>query len=206
METDKEKFISVLRSRNRKGIESVVSNLERIGFFTAPASAMHHLAVAGGLLKHSLNVYYQAILIREAQVSLNPALADRLPPESIAIAGLLHDVCKSDVYKVVEKFRKDANGRWEKYKAYNADYSYFPMGHGEKSVIQLTQWGLDMSEDEMLAIRWHMAKWNLPDDRESCGNFNAASEKCPLLAIIIAADELATRISEWNFGKECESK
>ena len=196
METDKEKFIGALRATNRGGIEKVIDGLEQLGFFSAPASAMHHLADAGGLLKHSLNVYYQAILIREAQVSLNPALAARLPAESIAIAALLHDVCKAEVYKIVDKFRKDANGHWEKYKAYNADYSDFPMGHGEKSLVRLLLWGLVLTEDEMLAIRWHMAKWNLPDDRESCGNFNAASEKCPLLAIIIAADELATRISE----------
>ena len=106
----------------------------------------------------------------------------------------MHDVCKAEVYQEVEKFRKDKNDRWEKYKAYGVDYSAFPMGHGEKSVIRLLQWGLQLTDDEMLAIRWHMHVWDLADSPESRACFGKASDTCPLLAILIAADSLASRI------------
>ena len=56
--------------------------------------------------------------------------------------------------------------------------------------------GLELHNDEIAAIRWHMAGWDLVDSYEAKGNFNAACDKYPLLPIIIAADELATRILE----------
>lgn len=51
-----EQFKQLLRSTQRVGIESVIQNLETLGFFQAPASAGHHLNVPGGLVQHSLNV------------------------------------------------------------------------------------------------------------------------------------------------------
>lgn len=196
IEENKELFITLLRETGRKGIDNVIDGLEKLGFFKAPASAKHHLAEEGGLLQHSLNVYSQAVMISGDQKSLNPQISDKIPVESIAITALLHDVCKAEVYKQVEKFRKDKDNRWEKYLAYENDQSHCPLGHGEKSVIRLLRMGLDLTEDEIYAIRWHMAGWDLSDYRESRDSFGKACDKCPLLSIIIAADELATRITE----------
>ena len=190
------RFIELLLSTKRPGMEAVVDGLTKLGFFQAPASTKHHLAEAGGLLRHSLNVYAQAKVIREAQIALRPDLAEKLPEDSVIIVALLHDVCKADIYKSVEKFRKDANNQWEKYQAYETDYTHCPLGHGEKSVIRLLRMGLELTNAEIAAIRWHMAGWDLVDSYEAKGNFNAACDKYPLLSILIAADELATRILE----------
>lgn len=193
----KAKFIEELKSTNREGVDKVIEGLEKLGFFDAPASSKHHLAEKGGLVKHSLNVYVQALTIANVQIELKPELAERLAPGSIAIAALLHDVCKAEIYKSEIKHRKDPEtGRWEDYMGYTQDYSYCPMGHGEKSVIRLLRMGLNLTNDEILAIRWHMGGWDLVDSFEAKGNFNAACEKCPLLSVLIAADELATRIME----------
>lgn len=194
--TLKKRFCESLSATGRKGVDAVVEGLERIGFFTAPASSKHHLAFEGGLLQHSLNVMEQALELREVQVKLNPDLEKLLPVDSVRLVGLLHDVCKSDLYKKVEKFRKDANNKWEKYTAYDCDHTNFPMGHGEKSVVLLMEMGLELARPEMIAIRWHMAGWDLSDSREANGNFSAACVKYPLLSLLIAADELATRITE----------
>ena len=51
----KDEFIELLRSTNREGVEDLLEGLEKIGFFTAPASATHHLNIEGGLVQHSLN-------------------------------------------------------------------------------------------------------------------------------------------------------
>lgn len=197
MEIDyKAKFIELLKSTDRAGVDKVITGLEKLGFFDAPASSKHHLAEKGGLVKHSLNVCYQAMAIANAQIGLDPNLSKRLPSDSVRLVALLHDVCKAEIYKPELKHRKNPDGRWEDYYGYMQDYSYCPLGHGEKSVIRLLRMGLDLTNDEILAIRWHMAGWDLADSYEAKGNFNAACEKSPLLSILIAADELATRISE----------
>lgn len=194
----KAKFIEILADTRRKGIEDVIKGLEKLGFFEAPASSKHHLAEKGGLVKHSLNVYAQAMTIRDAEFNLHPELKDNasLSKDSIAIVALLHDVCKAEIYKTVEKFRKDKNNQWEKYNTYETDYTHCPLGHGEKSVIRLLRMGLELKDEEILAIRWHMAAWDLNDSYEQKGNFGAACDKSPLVSILIAADELSTRISE----------
>ena len=190
------RFEELLKATGAEGVDAVMDGLKKLGFFIAPASTRHHLAEQGGLCQHSLNVYDQAMSIRSAQIAMNPQIADRLTERSVALAALLHDVCKAEVYKPVEKFRKDANNQWEKYQTYDHDYSHSPFGHGEKSVIRLLLMGMKLTRDEMLAIRWHMSAWELPDSFEARGNFNAACDATPLVALIIAADELACRITE----------
>ena len=192
---DRKTFESALWTTRRRGIENVLAGLESLGFYEAPASTRFHGSVRGGLLQHSLAVHEEAVAIREVQIRLCPAMKDRLPPDSVAIAALLHDVCKADVYMEMEKFRKDKDGRWEQYKTYGVDYSAFPLGHGEKSVIMLLRWGLEMTDDEIMAIRWHMSAFDLAfQSPESRQNYSAASDKCPLLAVLRAADGLASHI------------
>ena len=38
----KERFLELLRSTQRDGVEDMIEELERVGFFEAPASAVHH--------------------------------------------------------------------------------------------------------------------------------------------------------------------
>lgn len=194
---NKKRFIDALRSTGRPGVENVIAKLEELGFFTAPASTVFHLNVEGGLMQHSLNVYDEAIMLREEQIKMRPAIADKLPLDSVTIAALLHDVCKAEIYKKAIKSRKNAEGFWEKYEGYEVDNSAFPCGHGEKSVIQLLRWGLEMTDDEILAIRWHMGPWDLAfQSAEQKGSQNAAKNSTPLLAIIAHADGLAASILE----------
>ncbi|MBQ3624983.1 MAG: HD domain-containing protein [Prevotella sp.] len=193
----KEQFIKLLQATKRTGIESVVSYLEQAGFFLAPASVSRHLSHEGGLLEHSLNVWKMAQMLRLQTIGMRPELEKQLPEDSVTIAALLHDVCKANIYKTVQKWRKDENNRWESYDAYDTDYSRFPVGHGEKSVIMLLRLGLQLTNDEIIAIRWHMGAWNLPmQSYEDKQNISVAYDGCPLAAIIQAADALATHILE----------
>lgn len=200
IEKNTKDFKEILRSTGRKGVEDVLARLEKLGFFTAPASAKFHLSEEGGLCQHCLNVYCQADVIRTAQIKLNPKIEEQVPMDSIIIASLLHDICKAEIYKKVQKFRKDANDRWEKYDAYDYDYSHCPLGHGEKSVIRLLRMGLDLTDAEIAAIRWHMGAWDLPSSHEANKNLGAAQDKYPLVSILMAADMLATRITEVENG------
>lgn len=136
--------------------------------------------------------------LREQMIAMNPELEEHLPEDSVTICALLHDICKAEIYKVgFRKKKNEETGRWESVPVYETDYSHFPIGHGEKSVIRLMTWGVKLSMDEMLAIRWHMSAWNLPfQDYEAQGNISAARNKSPLVTILQCADMLASGILE----------
>ena len=197
MENLKQQFQEKLLSTKRDGMENVIKHLERLGFFTAPASTKFHLSVKGGLMEHSWNVCNTALMLREQMIQMKPELADKLPEESVVIASLLHDVCKSNIYKDAILNRKNDQGYWEKIPGYEVDYSSLPLGHGEKSVIMLLTLGLKLTKDEMLAIRWHMTAWELAfQSPEQKSNLQKAREIAPLCAIIQAADGLSSALLE----------
>ena len=195
--TRQEKILELLDKTDRQGIDEVMEWLKDSGFFLAPASTNFHGNYEGGLAEHSLNVYEAAMRLRATALSLNPSLEEHLTEDSIAIATLLHDVCKADIYKEVTKKRQNSFGRWEEYNGYTVDYSNFPLGHGEKSVIILLRLGLDLTDAEIAAIRWHMTAWDLPfQSREAQGNINAAKDKYPLCALVQLADGFASSLME----------
>lgn len=194
---EKEEFLQLLRSTKRDGVEEVIEDLESLGFFTAPASAGHHLNTEGGLVRHSLNTCRAALAIWESMKALEPSLENEVKRDSIVIATLLHDVCKSDIYKRTVKKRKNALGMWEDSEGYKVSYKNFPIGHGEKSLVLVLCSGLDLSDDEMLAIRWHMGAWGVNQNSyEDVRSFDTAQKLYPLVAIVHAADCMAANIME----------
>ena len=179
----KEEFYNLLKSTKREGVDNVLVQLGKIGFFEAPASRKDHLGYPGGLMQHSLNVYRVAIALAEDLKILRPGL--KLNKDSIIIASLLHDICKATRYKL------NKEGKYEK------NFSDFPAGHGEKSVIMLLQWGLSLTDDEILAIRWHMGPWQLAlHNDEQTKDYVQAENTCPLMTLIHTADTLAAKIIE----------
>ena len=193
----KAKIIELLKSTERERIDKVIEYLEsKSDYFTAPASTMFHGNYSGGLAEHSLNVYNVAMRVKKEMVEMKPELANRLSDESIAVVTLLHDLCKTNVYNIEKKNRK-LNGVWVEMDAYGVDYSKFPLGHGEKSVIMLLTLGFPLTRDEMMAIRWHMSAWELAfQSAEAKANLNEAREQCPLLSVLQAADGLASALLE----------
>lgn len=195
----RERFCQLLRQTNRENIEYVIEDLDTWGFFTAPASVRNQFNFAGGLLAHSLNVYDAAMAIRGAMIPLRPELEKQLPEDSVAIAALLHDVCKSSIYKLVTRRRKSEIGTWEDVQSYEVDYSDLPVGHGEKSVIMLLRSGLDLEDAEICAIRWHMSPWDMPmQSIEMDKNLRTAQRQSPLTSLIHAADSLAAHMLEMD--------
>lgn len=194
---NRERFIGLLKATGRENIDYIIEDLDEWGFFDAPASARNHFNFPGGLAEHSLNVYDMAMAVRESIVRLRPDMEARLSPDSVAIAALLHDVCKTNIYKRVMRRQKNAIGMWEDIESYDVDYSEFPLGHGEKSAIMLLRSGLDINDDELMAIRWHMGAWDLaPQSIEMDKNYRKANERTPLVALIHTADTLAAAILE----------
>lgn len=198
-EAVKKEFIEMLKSTEREGVDYVIEEIARLGFFDAPASANHHLNVEGGLTQHSLNVAKAALAVWEAMKPLDPSLEKEVSRDSIIIASLLHDVCKADIYRRSVKKRKNALGVWEDAEGYKLSYKKFPMGHGEKSLVVVLCAGLEMSDAEMLAIRWHMGAWGVNQNSlEDCKNYDVARKLYPLVSIVQTGDSLAASILERN--------
>ena len=113
----KEKFLELLRSTNREGIEDLIKFMEEsTDFFTAPASTRFHGDHEGGLLEHSLKVY--EILnekLKHTPIEMN------IPDDTIKIAALLHDICKVNFYKVSYRNAKNELGVWEKVPYYTIE-------------------------------------------------------------------------------------
>ena len=181
----KKEFCNLLMSTQRDGVDIVLEELEKTDFFDAPASRKDHLGYPGGLMEHSLNVYRIAIVLAKDLQTLRPDV--QFQKESIIITSLLHDICKATRYVKNDKGEYDKN------------FSDFPVGHGEKSVIMLLRWGLQLTEKEMLAIRWHMGAWQLSlHNEEQLKDYVQAVETCPLVTLIHTADTLASKIIELN--------
>lgn len=194
---NRERFIELLRATGRDGIEYVIEDLDTWGFFEAPASVRNHFNFPGGLALHSLNVYDMAMAIRNATIPLRPDMEKALNPDAIAIAALLHDVCKTNIYRRTKRKQRNEIGVWEDVEGYEVDYTEMPVGHGEKSVIMLLRSGLDLEDEEIFAIRWHMGPWDLPAQSiEMDKSYRKAQDRSPLVAIIHTADTLAAQILE----------
>lgn len=198
-ESDKNKarFCELLRSTGRENVEYVIEDLETYGFFEAPASARNHFNHPGGLVQHSLNVYDAAMMLREGIIKNRPDMEKRLPVDSVILASLLHDVCKANIYRLVSRKRKNEIGMWEEVEEYEVNYSQLPIGHGEKSVVMLLRMGLDLEDDEICAIRWHMGPWAVDTSSiEQDKSYRQSILNSPLLPLIHTADTIASQIFE----------
>ena len=168
--TIKEKIESLLRSTGRENIESVISWLDSHNFYSAPASVVHHNNFKGGLAKHSLEVYEEAIKLNETQ---------NLPTNSIIICSLLHDVCKHDNYFL------DSNGKPV------SDTSKKKKGHGWRSMYIVKRGcKLPLNYDEEMAIWWHMGEHEVSKDGYK--KEYEESEKNALCKLIQQADGIAS--------------
>ena len=196
-EDNKQRFCELLRSTGRENIEYVIEDLESYGFFDAPASARNHFNHPGGRVEHSLNVYDAAMMLREGIIKRRPDLEKKLPADAVVIASLLHDVCKADIYNLVTRKRKNEIGVWEETQEYEVSYSHMPIGHGEKSVVMLLRMGLDLEDDEICAIRWHMGPWAVDTSSiEQDKSYRQSIANSPLLPLIHTADTIASQIFE----------
>lgn len=195
----KDKFLDIYRENiTRPGAGELLAWLESSDFFEAPASTRFHLAEPGGLVKHSVHVYerLRSLYIHERIMSGMEAEAYTLTnqqEETIAVCGLLHDICKANFYSVEMRNRKNEQGQWEKYPFYIVS-DQLPYGHGEKSVYIISAY-MKLSREEAMAIRWHMG---FSDNEFKAGGFSVGNAfgKFPLAVLTHVADLQATYLDE----------
>ena len=186
--TNKERFIEIYKEKiKREGADRLLNFLlsDSSDFFTAPASTRYHGNYEGGLLEHSLNVYdCLCDILRRPRIK--EVYGNEYSDESIAIAALLHDICKVNFYNVAFRNAKNEVGKWETVPYYTID-DRLPYGHGEKSVYIISGY-MRLTRDEAFAIRYHMG---FSADKENYGNVGKAMEMFPLAFFLNCADSEA---------------
>ena len=189
----KDKFIKAYTENiTRPGADKLLAWIESSDFFAAPASTRFHLSSPGGLLEHSLHVFERMKAICANEATITPGFNEP-SMETIAVCGLLHDICKANFYAVEMRNRKDDQGRWEQYPFYVVD-DKLPYGHGEKSVYIISGF-MRLSREEAMAIRWHMG---FSDNDFQGGGYSVgnAFDKFPLAVLLHIADLQATYLDE----------
>ncbi|MBO5412805.1 MAG: HD domain-containing protein [Clostridia bacterium] len=176
----KDQIIELLKSTNREGMDDLIDFLEKSDFFKAPASTRFHGDHEGGLAEHSFKVY--EILKEKVKIS-----GLDIPEETIIISALLHDICKTNFYKIDYRNAKNSLGVWEKVPYYTIEDT-IPYGHGEKSVMMLTEY-IKLTNNEKYSIRWHMG---FSEPKEVYGTLGQAFTKYPFALLLHEADLEAT--------------
>lgn len=205
---NKELFENISRlAIKRNGIEGLLSMLSISDFYDSPASTKYHLSIYGGLCQHSLDVYY-AMVNNMPHKIYNKDFMDKYSLESRAIVSLFHDICKVNVYKPTTRNVKTYDFDPSLYSKYQikhdnmGDFVWvteqtftfddeFPLGHGEKSLYLIGKY-IDLTEDEAMAIRYHMGAFR----NEDINSLNKVYAKYPLALALHIADMFATYVIE----------
>lgn len=188
LDENKQRFIELLRSVNRDGIENLLNFLEtKTDFYTAPASTKFHNNCVGGLLAHSLNVYenFKKLLdMRQIQ----------MPEDSIIVASLLHDLCKCNCYVREERNRK-VNGKWEQYTVWTQSKNLpVLLPHCPRS-IRIIRSYISLKFQEELCIFYHMGPFG-GEDYEYRNMLQQANNRNPETLLFYTADLLSSYLDE----------
>ena len=193
------RFEAEMGKINRPGVDKLMKYIQGSDFYTAPASTKFHLSCEGGLLQHSLNVLdaLRGLLVfnpitgvYEYQVA--GKVAAEIPADSVTIAALLHDICKTHFYTTaMRNVKNEKTNKWEKQPYYTID-DKMPLGHGPKSAMIVKQY-IELTTPEMYAIWHHMG---MTGDRNNDNAVGASFEKYPLALALHTADMMASRLME----------
>lgn len=167
-------YTYLLNEYNAYGIDDciLVQDLDKMGFFTAPASRHFHGAYEGGLFDHSYTVAKE---LADLTKRLNLHWEFTSSP---VIVGFYHDLCKCDLYKLVDgiyEFNPEADEE-----------------HGIKSV-KICKNFLNITKEEINCIRYHMGAYELDDWK----NFDIAISKYPNVLYTHMADMIASKIDNY---------
>lgn len=165
--------------------DDMMEYLMTYGFFTAPASTKYHGNYEGGLLEHSYMVTkFLLTLTQDNHLIWHKS-------RSPYIVGMFHDLCKIDQYRhpasdlVVDGMLLPDPSKWE----YNPDTLL--KGHGDKSVMLLSQF-YTLTEEEIMCIRYHMGAFT---DKSEWNDYTRAVHQYPNVLWTHQADMLASHVA-----------
>ena len=127
--TIKEYIINRLHETKRENIEKVIDYMEENRFFEVGCHRHHRYD--GGLADHAWQTYQMAMK-EEADNKRHHPNVPLLDKDSLAICALLHDFCDCHGMRHIK-------------------------GHGWRSATMLKELGFHLTQEEYLAIRFHLS-------------------------------------------------
>lgn len=174
----------------------LIEMLVQTDYFYAPASTKFHDACQGGLYIHSKQMY-------ESMLKLNELVDNKFTKQTLFYVSFFHDVCKVNLYipkdiwykELDQKLHKDV---WKSKPGYGFD-DKLPIGHGQKSIIMILPY-IKLTDEQMMAIRWHMAAFEAGVSVGSWqkNSYYSAIEKTQLVSMAQSADIMSTAISAYK--------
>lgn len=157
-----------------KGIftDGQVEKLIEMEYFKVPAALKYHGTLEGDLYNHSKMIYMQ---LEEYTQKLYLSWKARRTP---IVIGFLHDLCKVDDYVL-----EDGKYVWNKASVLT--------GHGDKSAIMALQLFPDLTDEEVMCIRYHMGAY---EGQEKWKTLENAIKSYPNILWVHQADMIASKI------------
>lgn len=197
-------FIDLLKEikRPNANIEGLINKLESSDFFTAPASTKYHNAYIGGLVEHSLNVYYNLYSLAEMK-----GILPYLDPDSLLICGLLHDISKMNFYEIASRNEKvyhengtkfDNIGKfdWQSVMSFKVKdvNDRFTFGNHEETSEFMVRTFIPLEVSESVAILNHHG--GMGYDSVPVGTISDKYNKYVLASLLHMADFMAAFVDE----------
>lgn len=191
----KQTIIELLKNTNREGIDGLIDEMEKGGFFEAPASGAYHLCEEGGLAKHTLNVLNVAM-------SICGSMRTKVNQDSLILVCLLHDLGKmGDKGKsnyvpnyVRSRTKNKETGEYDmvqsEAKPYETNKDLVYIEHEIRSVM-IAERFIELTEQEEQAILCHNGLYG-----KMMSSFSHNADSDPLYLILHFADMWASRILE----------
>lgn len=200
IERNKEHFKNLVKQIKRENVkfDELFDALEKSDFYYAPASSKYHGNFEGGLVAHSLYVYYNLVdLVKMKQITA-------IDNDSILIAALFHDISKTNYYEKTYKNKKvykengskrDAGGAfdWEVEEGYvvkDIDNRLIYGSHEQNAEYIISKY-IPLTREESVAILNHMGGMSNDSVRETAPTVYG---KYPLAVLLHLADMLSVYI------------
>jgi HD superfamily phosphohydrolase YqeK len=215
----KEEIYTICRKNiGREGREELLNFIENSDYFTAPASTKFHGTNIGDLAVHSLSVY--KLLVRKnkdynlgysdetiticglfhdiCKVNFYKSKDDE--PATDAQLRYLHglsggtfdgqQLTKAYASQLIEHYKNKGTHDTAPIpeKTWEVD-DKLPLGHGEKSIYLLQKY-INLTDEEALAMRWHMVAFDpgIHFNYPSGFCFRQAADTVPLVVALFTAD------------------
>ncbi len=169
---NKQMITGLLIETNRTGIERLIDWLDSSKFFTCPASTKYHSAYKGGLAQHSINVWHEYVKLAQEH-------AVEIAGDSVAIACLLHDVCKVGAYSGA-----------------SAPYKFIGSYEHARLSLKRIERFIRLKDVERKMIKYHMGIYGATNNNSHRNEYSIIGLKDALndkrVKLMCFADELAT--------------
>lgn len=183
--------------KGKDNINALITYMEEGGFFIDPASRKYHMSVKGGLARHTLSVYREALKIKDTHKT-----EIKIEDTELIVSCILHDLCKMGKYGIGTKNIKGTDGVWRQEPTYISkpkDQRDDFFGHGSGSVLRAMEF-IGLTKNEKTAIINHMGTHGKSGE-DLIETANALST-CKLAMVCHLADYTSSFLIEGGISPE----